>query len=689
MTDIKRWLSEIGLEQHVKKFVENDVDMEVLGQLSEADMITLDVSLGHRKKILNALRIRQDRLAQTSSFPISSEPERRYMTLVFCDLVDSTSIAARLDIEEMHDIYRAYQRNCANIAKKFGGYIARYMGDGVLIYFGYPIIREDDAERALWAGLEIIRQVSQLNKVFVLTDGMTLSVRIGIATSHVVVEIISDGAIIENAVVGAAPNLAARLQTLATPNTIVVAPDTYQLVVNTFEFSELGEQSIKGYAKPMRLWQVQRERPIEQYFRHKSSRHLTPMIDRENELSVLSSCWQRACRNEGQVVLLSGEAGIGKTRLISVLIEQIIEPYQLFLLYCSPYHSQSPLYPYLSSLIRNAGIFFDDDDQVRYLKLKNLIIEKQQFDDNFLHTIISLIALQVDNDPQPADTDAQHQLQLAQESLINFIIKLSGNQPLLIVVEDIHWIDSTTRKMFDLLVHKNRDCSIMLLFSHRLNKSLHYDQPHVTNLALSQLTGQQSQQLIAEISKEICLDESVIHCISAKGSGIPLFIEEVTKAMLENTTPSNKRYNHQTKLGATTFVPETLQYSLLSLLDGLGNEKHLLQCAAVIGNSFEKQLLHYICEQQDEGVALGLENLVKQDIIFRQSSMFYSVFQFRHTLLRDAAYESLLKKTRRKIHAMIANYLSRHQQFIAASSSISSKQIIAYHYEQSEDYRLG
>ncbi len=702
MSNINKWLSGLGLEQYTENFEANDIDMDILGELSEIDLEALNVSLGHRKKILKAFKILKnnadgisDHLSiaeptTSSPDPIvgNIDPERRYMTLMFCDLVDSTRIAAGLDIEDMHDLNRAYQTACAEAIKKFDGYVARYLGDGVLAYFGYPVAREDDAERAIWAGLELTRRVNQLNKIFTLSDGMTLSVRIGVATGRVVVETIGDDTIKENAVVGEAPQLATRLQYLATPNAIVVAPDTHRLIINTFEFIDLGEKSIKGYVEPVQIWQVQQERLIEQRFHGKRSKQLTPLVGREEELILLTSRWRRACKNEGQVVLLSGEAGIGKTRLIEALLEQINEPHQLLRFYCSPYHSQSPLYPYLANLMRESGILPDDDEQSQYLKLKQLVLEKYKFDENFLHTITSLIALQVDDNTRFSGTDPQRQLQLAQESLINFVIKLSESEPVFFVVEDTHWIDPTTLKVLDLLVNRNHAHSIMLLLSQRpdksrLDKPLYYVQSHVTNLSLTKLTVQQSQQLIGEISKNTGLDEEIIQSISDKSAGIPLFIEEVTKVMLDlQNKPRNYPRNGQAGSNAnqSMHVPDTLQSSLLSVLDRLGEAKHLVQCASVIGNSFEEPLLRHICEQTDEAVESGLKNLVNQNIVY-QSGMLDSRFLFRHALLRDAAYESLLKKNRRKIHGMIAKYLSQPEK----SGSASDKQVTAYHYGQAGD----
>ncbi|WP_424947382.1 AAA family ATPase [Candidatus Spongiihabitans sp.] len=722
MSNIDQWLSGLGLEQYTESFAAHDIDMDILGELSEPDLEALNVSLGHRKKILKAFRIaanNADRISDPLSTPSSAAPspdpspdptpgntdaERRYMTLMFCDLVDSTRIAAGFDIEDMRDLNRAYQTACAEAIKKFDGYVACYMGDGVLAYFGYPAAREDDAERAIWAGLELARRVNQLNQVFTLADGMTLSVRIGVATGRVVVETIGDDPTQENAVVGEAPNLATRLQGLAAPNAIVVGADTHRLIVNTFEFIDLGEQPIKGYAAPVQIWQVQPQRPIEQRFRRKRNNPLTPLIGREEELILLTSRWRRACENEGQVVLLSGEAGIGKTRLIDALLEQINEPHHLLRFYCSPYHSHSPLYPYLANLMRESMILPADDDQAQYLKLKQLVLGKYKFDENFLHTITALIALQVDDNAKFSDADPQCQLQLAQESLINYVIELSESEPVFFVVEDTHWIDPTTLKVLDLLVTRNHAHSIMLLLSHRPNKScpdkiymdkpLYYAQSHVTHLSLTKLTARQSQRLIGEISNNAGLEESIIQSISDKSAGIPLFIEEVTKVMLDTrNNPQNYPRNGQASndqtganAGPSIRVPDTLQASLLSMLDGLGAAKHLAQCASVIGNAFEKPLLRHICEQTDETVESGLENLVNQNIIYRQSGMLDSRFLFRHALLRDAAYESLLKKNRRKIHGMIAQYLSPPDLSPPKKSAAASdQQVTAYHYGQAGD----
>jgi class 3 adenylate cyclase/tetratricopeptide (TPR) repeat protein len=685
MSDIYNWLSSLGLSQYTESFEANDIDLEVLDELTESDLAALNISLGHRKKILKAIRKIDSPVEQSESLPpeipfasatASLEPERRYMTLLFCDLADSTRIAAGLDIEDMHDINRAYQIACTEAINKFGGFVARYMGDGVLAYFGYPAAREDDAERAVLASLEITRKIKKLGDQFTLFDGMTLSVRVGIATGQVVVETIGDGTTKENAVVGEAPNLAARLQGLAEPNSILVGPDTYRLVQDTFEFTKLGKKPIKGYMDPLPVWLVKQERPVEQRFSKKRSRHLTPLIGREEELTLLVSRWKRTVAGEGQVVLLSGEAGMGKSRLIESLLEEINEPYQLLRFYCSPYHSRSPLHPYLTNLIRESGISPEDDDEKQYSKIKDLLLGQYEFDENFLHTITSLISLNVKAESKTNETDPQRQLLLAQENLIRSVMNHSRKEPVLIVVEDTHWIDPSTLKVLELLINRNHDHAVMLLLSRRMEKPAHYAQSHITNLSLSKLTSRQSEQLINEISKNIGLDESVVHSISEKSAGIPLFIEEVTKVMLDSRGDQSGFDKPQ-----SVRVPDTLQASLLAMLDRLGTAKQLAQCASVIGGAFEKMILGHISELVNDTVDSGIEVLVDQNIVYRQSGVTDTRYRFRHALLRDAAYESLLKKTRRKIHGMAADYLSSAEK----TGLNTGKDVIAYHYDQAGD----
>jgi tetratricopeptide (TPR) repeat protein len=540
----------------------------------------------------------------------------------------------------------------------------------------YPAAREDDAERAVLAGLEITQKIKKLGEQFTLFDDMTLSVRIGIATGQVVVETIGDDTTKENAVVGEAPNLAARLQGLAEPNSILVGPDTYRLVQDTFEFVKLGKKPIKGYVDPLPVWQVKQERPVEQRFSKKHSRHLTPLIGREEELTLLVSRWKRTLSGEGQVVLLSGEAGMGKSRLIESLLEEISEPFQLLRFYCSPYHSRSPLHPYLANLIRESGINPEDDDEKQYSKIKDLVLGKYSFDTSFLDTIASLLSLKVEAVAKTPEADPQRQLLLAQESLIRSVMNRSRNEPVLIIVEDVHWIDPSTLKVLELLIDRNHDHAVMLLLSRRMEKPAHYAQSHVTNLSLSKLTARQSEKLIIEISKKFGLDESVVHSISEKSAGIPLFIVEVTKVMIDSQGGKSGFDKPQ-----SVRVPDTLQASLLAMLDRLGTAKQLAQCASVIGGAFEKMILGHISELVNETVDSGMEKLVEQNIVYRQSGETDTRYRFRHALLRDAAYESLLKKTRKKIHGMTAEYLSSTEK----TGLNTGKDVIAYHFEQAGD----
>ena len=364
MKDLRHWLAGIGLEQYAGVFAENDIELDVLDELSEEDLKELGLSLGHRKRLLKALRAPDMGAGDASATehqagthaPPEGAPtaEKRFLSLMFCDLADSTRIAAALDMEDTHALNRAYQDACAQAIHAHHGYVARYMGDGILAYFGYPRAGEDDAERAVNAGLSIIRAIRALKPRFSLPDGLELSVRIGIASGPVVVEAIGGGDARENAVVGEAPNLAARLQGLATPDSVRVGQETHRLLEHAFDFRHCGEQPVKGYPEPMATWEVVAPRSLDERSRFRSGRYLTSLIGREEELSLLRSRWNRSAGGAGQVVLLSAEAGMGKSRLVDGLLDSMKSPHNRVRFFCSPNHVQSPLYPIINRLQREA-----------------------------------------------------------------------------------------------------------------------------------------------------------------------------------------------------------------------------------------------------------------------------------------------------------------------------------------------
>ena len=708
LNSLENWLKEIGLEQYNSIFVENDIDAELLPELGEADLKELGLSLGHRKKLLKA--VRESRIGNMPEPPSSnllsgnqendhlpadvSEPEKRFLSLMFCDLADSTRITAALDMEDMHALNRQYQSICSEAISKFNGYVARYMGDGILAYFGYPTANEDDAEHAIWAGLEIVSSMKSMSTQFNLPDGLELSVRIGIATGPVVVESIGEGTSGENAVVGEAPNLAARMEGLAMANSIVVGQDTHRLVEKTFALKSIGAQSIKGYSQPLETWQVIGPLDPGDISPAKHKKHLTSLIGRNEEQTLLQSRWERSLSGEGQIVLLSGEAGIGKTRLIDSLLENILEPHQEIRVFCSQNQSQSPLYPFIGYMLRTAGVIQGDSRKASAKKLTELLRSRFKYSDSMLQTILSLASI-ADPVKQASDSsvdvheqlDPQHLLQLLQEKIVDSIITESDSQPVLLVIEDTHWIDATSKKVLDLLVERTQFRKIMMLASFRTEKSIGYSLSNVTNLSLSNLTREQSNQMVQEIMEKSDFPAAKLLEISEKSAGIPLFLEEVSKSVLslDDSEPvkedSDRRSRHAENMSDIS-IPDTLQASLLSTLDRLGEAKLLAQFGSVIGNTFEKSLLSSIAKQQDQDLETRIQSLISNRITVRESGGENYRLRFRHALLRDAAYESILKKNRISLHGKIADHLSAADP----EDTRSDFALIAYHYEKSMNF---
>ncbi len=675
MSDLHDWLSGIGLEGYAETFAENDIDLEVLDELSEEDLKELGLSLGHRKKLLKALRSvssnerNSDVVDSGDQAPRSPDAtlsaEKRFLSLMFCDLADSTRIAAALDMEDTHELNRAYQDACTEAIHAHHGYVARYMGDGILAYFGYPQAREDDAERAVNAGLAIISAIEALKPRFDLPEGIELAVRIGIASGPVVVEAIGDGDARENAVVGEAPNLAARLQGLAAADRVMVGPETHRLLEHAFGFRDCGLQSIKGYLEPMGTWEVIARRSEEERYRYRSDRYLTTLIGREEELRLLESRWQRSAGGAGQVVLLSAEAGMGKSRLVDALIGGIDIAHNRVRFYCSPNHVQSPLYPIISRLLREAERAYDETDLTPRQRLGRLLAEKYQCPDELIPAIESMAFVKDSEAESGQNADPRQVMSMLQDLLVESLVGQSREKPLIIVLEDAHWIDASTQTAMDILVERIHNQPVLLLMTHRLEKQLPYTSAHVTRLSLSSLSGEQSSTLIQEIAAG--LPDDTIRDICDKGAGIPLFLEEVTKAVADRRNDANANPGN---------VPESLQATLLSALDRLGAAKILAQCGAVIGQSFWKDMVAHVSHQSGQIVNQGLDALVSGQITVREPRGDNELFRFRHALLRDAAYESLLRNNRIKLHGMVADYLDG----IGHTDERANQAIIAYHY---------
>jgi class 3 adenylate cyclase len=515
--DIAAWLRGLGLERYVEAFEANDIDAAILPALSSDDLKELGVtSLGHRKKLLEVIAGLRERVgepavppAEAGTAAASREAERRQLTVMFVDLVDSTRLAGRLDPEDMRTVITGYQNACSDVIGRYEGHVAKFMGDGVLAYFGYPRAHEDDAERAVRAGLELARVARQLPG----DAGDALAVRVGIATGQVVVgDLIGVGAAQEEAVVGETPNLAARLQGLAEPSGVVIAESTRRLVGGLFELADLGGRELKGFDARIRAWRVLGDSQAESRFAARSSTGLTPFVGRQHELGMLLDRFEQAKEGEGQVVLLSGEPGIGKSRLAHGLIEHLAdEPHTRLRFYCSPYHVNSALHPVIEQIERAAGFLADDSAESKLDKLETLLEQGTDDPSAVAPLFAALLSIPADARYPPLNLPPQHQRDLTIAAMADQMSGLAAHRPVLMVLEDAHWIDPTTTELFERVIERGQTLPVLLLITFRPEFAPPWTSyPHMTSLTLNRLARRHSTEMIAAVAGGKPLPEAVL-----------------------------------------------------------------------------------------------------------------------------------------------------------------------------------
>jgi class 3 adenylate cyclase/tetratricopeptide (TPR) repeat protein len=681
--DIVDWLTELGLAKHAPLFTEAEIDFSTLSDIEEGDLKELGLPLGPRKKIWGAIK-RLGEEHETASKPLAESPvaatppetispksdaERRHLTVMFVDLVGSTEMATRMDAEDMREVITSYQNTVAGVVSRFEGFVAKFMGDGVLCYFGWPRANEDDAERAVRAGLSIINAVKNTKA----PNGSPLSTRVGIATGVVIVgDLIGSGATQEAAVVGETPNLAARLQGVAGLNQLVVASETQRLLGAVFELHPLGGQDLKGMSGFVDAYLVKGETVVQSRFAARQSGAMTPIVGREREIELMTERWAKAHTGQGQMVIVSGEAGIGKSRITQAVIEEVAKDDHTRMTYqCSPYHADSAFYPITQQMSFAAGLAPSDSADARLDKLETLLGKDQ----DTLRLLAPILGLNGETRYGALDLTPAQQRAQTMKALAELMVLQAAEKPVLLVFEDLHWIDPTSQELLDILLDQITDQPIMILATARPTFEYGFGgHPIVTKFALNRLGKDQIGSIVSKLTDGKALPDELMAIIAQRTDGVPLFVEELTKTILESGAlkEDGERLVLNGPLSAIA-IPATLHDSLMARLDRLQPIKEVAQTAACIGRAFSHELLSQISPLPDAELSEAMEGLITAELIYRRGLPPEAIYMFKHALVRDAAYESLLKERRRSIHSRILSALE--------SDADVAPEILAVHAE--------
>jgi len=655
--DLAEWLRALGLEQYEDAFRDNEIDWKVLPSLTADDLKEIGVvPVGHRRRLLDAIAAlgQGEGPRETPPGPASGEAERRQLTVMFCDLVGSTPLATRFDPEDLREIVGAYHRCVSDTVARFAGFVAKYMGDGVLVYFGYPEAHEDDAERAVRAGLAVIEAVDKL------AGPEKLNVRLGLASGLVVVgDLIGAGAAQERGVVGETPNFAARLQALAAPGALVIADSTRRQIGQLFEIEDLGLRALAGFAEPQRAWCIAGESGVLSRFEALRS-EATPLVGRDEELDLLLRRWQQAKAGEGRVVLVSGEPGIGKSRLSAALSSRIQgEPHTRVRYFCSPHHQDSALYPFIVQLEHASGFARDDTTDGKLSKLQALL--SLGTPGNEIELLAELLSLP--NTAADLNLSQQRKREQLFETLLRQLETSALSRPVLMVFEDAHWIDPTSRELLDLILNRVSRLPVLLIVTFRPEFQHGWSgQSQVTVMALNRLGGHDGAALVEHLAGNAGLAREAVDEIVERADGVPLFVEELTKAVLESGDPSDRVAAVLAASPSPALsIPATLHASLIARLDRLGpSAKEVAQIGAILGREFGYDLIEPVAHRPAVELTVALDRLEAAGLLFCRGIAPQSSYLFKHALVQDAAYSTLLRGRRQELHARVAAALEEH-----------------------------
>jgi predicted ATPase/class 3 adenylate cyclase len=684
MKGIAEWLESIGLTEYAQRFSENAVEVSTLRDLTDQDLKELGVLLGHRRKMLRAIA-ELDVTGAIATTPPQTKPERepldeagrRHLTVMFCDLVGSAALSTHLDPEDMWRVVASYQGAIGAVIGRYQGMIAQYMGDGVLAYFGYPVAHEDSAAQAVRAALEIVDVVTSLR-----TDvGTALQARIGIATGTVVMnDLLVNEIPAEKAIVGETPNLAARLQSLAEPGTVLICPNTRQLAGGYFNYRDLAPLPLKGFAQPISASQVLGMSGVASRFEAMHTSSLPPLFGREEEMDLLLRRWRQATQEEGRVVVLTGEPGIGKSHIAVALDERLQNESHITLrCFCSAHHTHSALFPFINQLERAAKFRHTESPQEKLSKLDTLLAQSTH-DPEHVAVLANLLTLPTDDQHRLKTLTPQKRKEKTFAALLAQLYGLTARQPLLIIFEDVQWIDPTSLELLAAIVEHVPQLRALLLVTARPQFTPPWPSySYLTTIALTRLGKRDGAALILRLAGGKTLPKDVMDQILEHTDGVPLFIEELTKMVLESGL-LRERDGAYVLAGPLPplAIPTTLQASLTARLDRLSPVRDVAQIGAVVGREFHYELLTAVARLPRQRLDEALDQLVRSELMFCRGEIPHAFYTFKHALVRDAAYAGLLKSRRVHLHAATANALEQKFPDVAQTQP----EIVAYHYTQ-------